>query len=168
MKLVLSQLCNLSISKSWHNWLYDFDKNIYTNFIQLMRESKNCSDNKKAMLIIVNKIKEGQDAAMFYEYLHLNHPLAITGHKFDKEVNRVFEDYDPNIKTYPKRVIMSNNNKKALLNRVKSFARNKICCDYIIIDDKAYIEYLDNDELDIIDNIPNKNWLIAAYRKNNV
>ena len=168
MKLVLSQLCNLSISQSWHNWLYDFDKNIYTHFIQMMRDAKNCSDNKKVMLKIVNEIRRSEDAAIFYEYLHLNHPLAITGHRYDNAVNQVFKDYDPNIKTYPKRIIMSNDNEKILLNRVRSFTRNKICCDYIIIDDKAYIEYLDNDELEVIDSIPNKNWLIAAYRKNNV
>jgi hypothetical protein len=76
----------------------------------------------------------------------------------------VFVGYNPNILTYPHRVIFSGDS-RSLLKKAKEFLLDKLSGDYIIVGDKLYIEYLNKSDSRISGSIPIDNWQIANYRR---
>jgi len=75
----------------------------------------------------------------------------------------VFDSYVPGILTYPRRIIFVGP-KRELIREVRQFCLDKPVSDSIIVEDRAYVEYLDSTDLHLQDAIPLKNWQIAAYR----
>ena len=116
---------------------------------------------------LLSAIKKRDDKELLYDYLHLHHPSIIrTNINETYERDYIFPNYNPHIQTYPRRVILFHNDSRKLAARVKSFIKDKMINDYIIIDNRAYIEYLNTNESDLVEKIPKKNWLIARFRKN--
>ncbi len=65
------------------------------------------------------------------------------------------------IVTYPRRQVFDGDN---LERRTKEFLVDKLKSDYVIVDGKSYIEYLERRDITLSDQIPAKNWMIAAWR----
>lgn len=167
MKIKVEQFCALATSASWQAWLYKFDNNIYINFIDNLHKSKNCTQNREIMSDTLELIKRSGRSAELYEFLKQQFPYVIVEEGVTTktgDIHGVFPGYVNGLLTYPHRVILEAP-ENIIENRVKKFVRGKVKSDFLIIGQHAYIEYLDNSEKDLVNKIPDKNWLINAYRR---
>jgi hypothetical protein len=78
----------------------------------------------------------------------------------------VFDSYVPGILSYPRRIIFVGP-KRELMKEVRQFTFDKPIHDSLIVDDRAYVEYLERADMHLKDSIPLKNWQIAVYRNKN-
>jgi hypothetical protein len=76
----------------------------------------------------------------------------------------VFEAYRPNILTFPKKMIFVNPSRTQLEAIVKHFLRDKISFDFIIVDDRAYVEYFESSQQTEAGRIPRESRDIYKYR----
>ena len=148
----------LSTSPKWQTWLYHYNQAIYNQFIKELKQSKGCDTNRKLMERTLKKIQDAGDSNKLLQFLQTHYPETIK-----QETKPVFVQYKPGILTYPRRVILTGSD---LRQQVKQFTKNKIKHDSIIINDTAYVEYLNQEDRHIINKIPLSNWQIVAYRKN--
>ena len=58
-----------------------------------------------------------------------------------KSSKEVFEHYHPNLLTFPQKAVFENDDVDVLLKEVREFCNGKVGVDYIIIRNKAYVEY---------------------------
>lgn len=168
MKIKVEQFCALATSPSWQAWLYQFNSDIYKSFIEKLRVSKNCTENRELMHDILTKIKNVDNSGKLHAFLKERYPHVIASEEKQKigDLNGVFPGYISGVLTYPHRIIIEAP-ADALEKRIRKLIRGKAKADYIIVGKFGYIEYLDNSEKDLIGQIPDKNWLISAYRKDN-
>jgi hypothetical protein len=82
--------------------------------------------------------------------------------KIDNDV--VFKHYNPHMLTFPQKLVMQNSDLKQLELDAKDFITGKLNTDYIIIDDKAYIEYFKLKYQDESKKIPKDKREIFLYR----
>ncbi len=76
----------------------------------------------------------------------------------------VFESYRPNLLTFPKKMIFVNPSREQLEAIVKHFLKDKISFDYLIIDDRAYVEYFDSQYQSEANGITRESRDIYKYR----
>lgn len=81
--------------------------------------------------------------------------------------HKVFSFYKPNILSFPKKMIFVNSNKNQLEAIVKHFLKDKTSFDYIIIEDRAYVEYFNLENQEEADKITKENREIYKYRMAN-
>jgi hypothetical protein len=149
---------------------------MYRNFIAKLHASTGCNANRELMadtLRLVDRSGGGDDLS---DFLRAHHPDVIQENITPQQVQEdgdalnahgVFEVYSPDIITYPRRVIFVGP-KVDLIKKVQEFVADKLQHDHIIIDDRAYVEYLLRADSKIAKQIPDKNWQIATYRKNRI
>lgn len=120
----------------------------------------------------INKLGGSDQLALF---IKTNFPQMIKEElsleqkdKDGKVLNKhaIFDTYMPGILTYPRRIIFVGP-KRELTKEVNEFTSQKPVYDCIIVDDRAYIEYLEETDMHLKDVIPLKNWQIAIYRNKN-
>lgn len=161
----ISQFCSLSSSPSWQAWLYNFSQDLYRLFMTKMQSSRGCNHNREIMQEILNVIDgtpAGADKLVEFLSKHYPHSLIVVKRQATPgSNNEVFVLRNSRVVTYPRRVIIEGND---LGRRVKSFVIDKLKHDSVIIGSKAYIEYLTQDDAQIVSQVPLKNWLIAAWR----
>ena len=80
------------------------------------------------------------------------------------DFDNIFIHYNPIVLTYPRRIIFTGPSRE-LQKKVREFIIDKIKSDYIILGERAYIEYLKKIDEMIMNKIPLSNWQIAAYRQ---
>lgn len=171
MNVKVEQFCSLATSPSWQAWLYHHSNIIYKEFIRRLQGSRNCTENRELMKDILKSIDEDGGAESLEDFLKSHYPHMLQGNslhieRVSEDKHGVFPGYSPGILTYPHRVIFEGNPEK-LEKRVKNFITKKGHADHIILGNRAYIEYLENSESDLVGKIPEKNWQIAIYRKDN-
>ena len=144
---------------------------LYRKFIHKLRESSGCTQNKDLMVEVLKEIdKTGGDDLI--EFLQKHYPHMLSGQSTIRQQNEdaqalkddnVFQHYNPNILTYPRRQIFVG--PRSMLNgKVQEFLLDKIRGDHIIVKGRAYIEYLEKGDTAIADQIPQSNWQISQYR----
>jgi hypothetical protein len=167
MRVKIDKFCSLSTSPSWQAWLFHFDGELYKQFIKKLQESRGCNHNRDIMSETLKTINEMGGSDRLLEFLSSHYPhMLVNDEKLPvvaamPEAGEIFENYHPGILTYPRRVIFTGAN---LQKQVKSFLVDKIKSDFVIVGDRAYVEYLTRDDRDIVDSIPQKNWRISAWR----
>lgn len=160
MKLKVEQFCALATSASWQTWLYHFNKEVYRNFILKLQNARNCGENRIVMVDILEDIQKIGGDKHLYDFLSENYPhVIISADRPNSDKHGVFPGYSDNLVTYPHRKIFSDKGE------ADKFVSNKSKYDSITIDDLIYVEYLDKSEIHLFNEIPKKNWQIAAYRK---
>ncbi len=161
MKLKVELFCALATSISWQTWLYHFDAEIYRSFITKLYKARGCGENKIVMIDILEEIQKIGGDEQLLRFLNENYPHVINNEaKAGIDKHGVFPGYNENIVTYPHRKIFTD--KKEADKLISKKGRY----DYIIVGDLIYVEYLERSEDHLFDKIPDKNWQIAAYRKN--
>lgn len=166
MRVKTALFCGLSTAQSFQSWLFKFDEGLYRTFIQELRESKGCDENKRLMLDVLEKIETAGGGNLLEEFLKAKFPHVIDapGEVVSNDIHGIFDNYMPGVLTYPRREIIK---ARGNLERdVERFLATKINGEYIIIDDTAYIEYLLPGEEDIAAKLPEEKWKIRAYRDN--
>jgi len=168
MKVKVDKFCSLATSPSWQAWLFHFDANLYKTFIKGLQASRGCGQNSDLMIKVLEEIGKlnGNDKLLNFLQQHYPHALVDSQPKVEMKtvaVDEIFEHYNPNLLTYPRRIIFTGSSRE-LKTKVQSFLLDKIKSDFIIVDGKAYVEYLTNEDSQLKDSIPMKNWKIAAWK----
>lgn len=79
----------------------------------------------------------------------------------------VFKIYNPGILTFPSKIILIDDDKLRLVRRTRNFVKNKYGVDYLIIEDRAYIEYFNLTHRNIVKQINPKMREINIYKRAN-
>lgn len=75
-----------------------------------------------------------------------------------------FELRDRHVLTFPHRRIFEGRDSVALHREVIEFLRDKARADYVLIGDRAYVEYVPKEHAGIAYKIPIKNWLVTKWK----
>lgn len=166
MKIKVEQFCSLATSPSFQTWLFHYDKGLYQQFVVRLREARGCSENRELMKTLLAGIERQGGADEVTDFLRKHYPNTIEGgvKALVGDYDKVFTHYNPNILTYPRRIIFTGP-KRELQKKVREFLLDKLKSDHIVVGDRAYVEYLEESDASITDKIPLCNWQIAAYRQ---
>lgn len=164
MRIKSYQFCGLATSAKWQSWLRDYDPKLHADFKAKMEKSHGCTQNTVIMSWVLKQIQadEGGEEKLM-SFLNDKFPYVLDAPVRLKKAN-AFGDFYTNVLTFPRRHIMQG---EGLEDRVKEFLKGKLVTDHIIIDGVAYIEYLNSTDKHLQNKIPENNWRIAAYRKDN-
>lgn len=163
MNIDKTAFCNLSNSLKWQTWLSNYDKEIYSLFMNRLRANRGCSDNRKLMDDVLDDIirtPDGEAAVM--TFIDQFFPFMVLDRSgVDKVViSELIEYFASPVMTFPHRhIILSSDEVEA-----GRFCSDKYRCDYMVVDGYIFVEFLDVDELSILDEIPSKNWLLSKYK----
>jgi len=167
MMLKVDQFCSLATNPSWQAWLYRFNADLYKDFVERLRSARSCSDNREAMKDMLPKIIESNGNDQLIAFLRHNFPHVIDekaiSQQSDNQYPPVFENINPKIISYPRRIVFEGDT-QSLKQQILQFTIDKPKHDSIIIKNRAYVEYLKREDMQIAHQIPLKNWKIAEYR----
>lgn len=79
--------------------------------------------------------------------------------------HKVFRVYKPDILSFPQKRIIVNENREQLEAQVSHFCQDKFGTDFIIVEDRAYIEYFEPRHKALADKVPKEKRDIFIYRK---
>lgn len=175
-KINSKEFCYLAKSELFLVWLKNLDSDIYTSLIDFLKGGHGCSENRDKMYAILQAItKKRQWAISLEAFLTKHFPAmiiddtkpagAIPKRGVWKEIDnkhKVFTYYDPSLATLPRRIIFSDGD---LQKEVRDFCAKQFYCEWLVIDDRAYVEYIPHNISSYKPNIPEKNWQIRAYKK---
>jgi hypothetical protein len=176
MKVKVDKFCSLSTSPSWQAWLFHLNGKLYHSFMKQLQESRGCNQNRDIMIELlkeIEKIEFGTDK--LFDFLQKHYPHMIVkddgtpvkpavktkSERQPRKADDIFPYFNPAIVTYPRRQVFDGDN---LERRTKEFLVDKLKSDYVIVDGKSYIEYLERRDITLSDQIPARNWMIAAWR----
>ena len=191
MKIKTSQFCSISRSKDWQNWLKEIDADLHDELLEVVSK-RGCRAITKLMMDIYRSLIKDGHRDSFETFMKRRFPYMITddrevrrrSHEIEEynkdnfknkepkiiqpkirsaENIEIFKDYRANILSFPQRLILDGDI-ETLESRVKKFIADKSGTDYIIVNDKAYIEYFLPQYKDIVEKIPIERREIHAYR----
>jgi len=173
-----SQFCSLASSEKFREWLKNTSSDLYDNLVDHLKKGFGCKANREKMKQIFDRLRvDGDKYESLEKWIKETYPsllemsdpnkiLRISGTSSD--IHGVFPDYNPALRTIPRRVVISVHdaisNRMDLVGFVAAFCVRQSYCDYIITSDRAYVEYLPPNLEKIIDKIPDRNWCIPAFR----
>ncbi len=172
MQVKINKFCALATSPSWQAWLFHFNQGLYQKFFNKLQVSRGCNQNRDLMIELLKEIElvpGGTESILTFLQKHypsvLNNGIAQPSVvRTSPATNKVFEYYNPNLLTYPRRLVIEHGEVERL---AIEFIRDKIRSDFVIVDGKAYIEYLLASDEPIKDKIPTDNWVIRRWRSRN-
>ena len=162
MKIRVNRFCALSTAKDWQTWLFKYNQELYSEFIAQLRLSQGCNDNRMLMENFLTRIDQLGGMPPLIEFLRAHYSHLIVDDNIlqssDPKWDKLFGN---EILTYPRRKLLVGS-RETLPQLVENFISDKINCSVLIVNDRAYIEYLDKNETHLFDHIPAKNWLIKG------
>ena len=172
-KINSNEFCYLAKSELFLTWLKSLDSTMHANLINFLMSGQGCAENRAKMYDLLQAIVKNRQWALALEsFLMQNFPAMLiddskvlqTPQK-TKEDNKhkVFTYYDPSLATFPRRIIFCSDD---LQKQIRDFCARQFYCEWIIIEDRAYIEYIPYDAAAYKSEIPEKNWQIRAFKKN--
>jgi hypothetical protein len=153
-RLRTQQFCALSKELRFQAWLHAVAADLHKDLISHLENSHSCRDNAVKMSEIQNKLEKRNLIIQMVEFLKKEYPHAVerlpdpltpstptsTNLKAAPQ-NEVFGFYTPALLTFPQKMILQNDDPDALRRDVLAFIVGKVSTDYIIIGNRAYIEY---------------------------
>jgi hypothetical protein len=191
MQVDQGRFCSLSSNRDWQNWLRNTDQALYGDLMATRAAGRGCNANKEKMKQIYSALYARGKGEALEELIKERFAYLIIGSVATSEppkaqpkpkpltpsvkvfaptnasnLNKhgVFESYRPNILTFPKKMIFQNTNRAQLEAIVKHFLKDKVSFDYLIIDDRAYVEYFDAQHQAEAERIPKDSRDIHKYR----
>ena len=150
------QFCSISRNIKWQEWLYSVAPDLCEELKIHLKNSRSCKSNREKMIEINDKLVNRGLNSVLISFLSKNMPYIIKKTEDEHTTNRsiiisryddvanndgVFLSYNANILQFPQKVIIENKDSRQLLIDIKKFLKDKIGFDYIIIGNRAYIEY---------------------------
>lgn len=177
MKIKTNEFCHLSSVPAFQSWLYAMDAGLHKSLKDHLREGKGCASNRAKMISILNELLKTPDSSkklqtfLLTQFPHMIEHKPVQDPPQVKNKHKVFEHYDPNLNTIPRRKIITRIEAAEagtdLDTFVVDFCSRQSMFKKVIVDDRAYIEYLPP-ELDYLrDDIPEKNWQVPRYNSAN-
>lgn len=154
-RIHVKQFCTLSNDYKWQGWLQSVSPTLHRELMQHLAQSKSCRSNQEKMQEIQKSLDGSNKLPAMIAFLKREFPQMIEEIREEKdgpapikstivsglEKNEVFSHYNPNLLTFPQRMVLENKDPEALKRDVKEFIVGKVGVDYLIIGDRAYIEY---------------------------
>jgi len=170
MKINPNEFCYLAKSELFLVWLRSIDAKLHDGLIEHLKAGLGCTSNKAKMLEVLRAlIRDNRIVVLLERFLRQNFPALIVDDAKTavlpervQNKHRVFTYYDPTLATFPRRLIFIGSN---LPKKVRDFCAGQFYCEHVIVEDRAYVEYVPNDSAAIKPNIPEKNWQIRGFRK---
>lgn len=164
MRIDRRSFCGLANSVVWQHWLAEYDRDLYIHFLNVLKTNKGCSDNHRLMEQTLDTIMgrpDGEDDIRVF--LDSNFPYMILDRSgYNRVIITELRDFfSSNIITFPHRQIMTGENLEA---RVRDFCSSKLRSMYLVADDVAFVEYLDHCEIEFLEEIPERSWLLSKYK----
>jgi hypothetical protein len=114
--------------------------------------SKSCRSNSEKMSIIQKELEKRGKMVDMINFLRKEFPiviesgdvtntLTVTIRRSSNPGRLVFAHYNPELLTFPHKLIMENTDQQQLIKDVKDFCSNHFGTDYVIAGTMAYIEY---------------------------
>lgn len=185
--------CGISERASWKQWLRNTAPDLYNKLIETQRQTS-CRKNTAMMKEIRTDLYNRGLGNQFETFIRVNFPTIIeteevvVAQNHDSQtakpivnppaapkialaaaINKhgVFKNYRAGLLTFPHRRIFVNPNKNHLEAIVKSFLKDKIGSDYLIIEDHAYVEYFNPVYSDQAEKIKKESRDIYQFRLKN-
>lgn len=175
-QIKVDQFCGLSTSPAWQAWLYRFSADLYQELAAHLRTSKGCGANRDKMMELMTRINatpQGSDKLL--EFLRGSFPHVVEQAAPQAAVPQVvsaptparvpFERYDPRLLTFPRRQMFEGQDQSELTRRVHAFLADKVRSDWVIVGDKAYVEYVPSEHARVAGSVPEKNWLVTKWKR---
>jgi len=167
-----NEFCYLAKSELFLTWLKSLDSTMHADLVSFLMSGKGCAENRAKMYDLLQAIIKNRQWALALEsFLMQNFPAMLVddskaqASQKSKEIDNkhnVFTYYDPSLATFPRRIIFSSDD---LQKQVRDFCARQFYCEWIIVEDRAYIEYITHDSAVHKSDIPEKNWQIRAFKK---
>jgi len=185
IKIRKDVFCTLSRNGDWREWLKENVPSLSEYLEAGLKKSAGCRDNKRIMSSIYNSLYESKNADLISKFEKLiidRFPYALRDKSIKKiptkkipnnQIDRIakgdeynnlnkhgeFEVYRPHIMTIPHKLILADKDPIRLKKSIDKFLSDKGSKDYVIVEDRAYIEYMP-----IAENIPDECWEVKAYK----
>ena len=182
LELKETQFCGLSRAKKWKDWLNTIAPNLLQNLNDLHKQGKaGCRANQEIMLKIRGDLYKNGHGNAFETFITSTYPQLIKKSaiaptkknierisKFvsEEEYNKhkIFKSYRPSLLTFPHKYIICGPN-DILEKRARLFVRDKVAYDYLIIEDRCYIEYFEKKYASEALRFPKNKREIFVYRQ---
>jgi len=176
MKVKVSQFCGLSTSPQIQAWLYRYNPELYTSFIEEMKTSRGCNQNREIMQRVYQKIVDNGDLDTLIAYLstHFPHVLedetkpaveapaqAVPDNQqvASSILASIKEMFNRRTVTFPRRTVVPVTGFEPDV-AADAFSKDKLAMKWLVHDNVLYIEYLLKVDEPIKDSILDTNWLI--------
>jgi len=150
-KIKARQFCSLSKEIKWQNWLKSVAPDLNRDLLSHLTKSKSCRSNSEKMSVIQKELATRGKSMDMVNFLKKEFPIvieeendkpqAITIKRSSNPGRLVFAYYNPELLTFPHKLIMENTDQQQLTRDVKDFCSKHFGTDYVIIENMAYIEY---------------------------
>jgi len=164
MKIKTDLYCSLASHPLWQQWLKDTDENLYGVFIEKFRASKSCSNNARIMVELLPDIENSGLKDKLMNFLVVNFPNAVIRDDNSEYITSIERYFTGNTFTYPRRTILIADNAE-INNLLLKFLDGKIQYEYMLAEGKAYIEYLNVEDIEVQGKIPETKWLLKRIPK---
>jgi hypothetical protein len=169
------QFCALSTDQTFHKWLEDVDKEVYAGLQVHLKRNPGCRANKEYMKMVRRQLSANDLNDELIKFLRDYFPTVLKpiiepreNNKIDlSELNKhgVFRIYRPHILTFPHKYIIVDSDLEQLKKKIVEFIKDKIGTDYIIIEDRVYIEYFEPRFKEEAETVPREVREIWLYKK---
>ena len=175
MKLKTSLFCSLSRHPHMQLWLSKNAKDLYTALMGKLNDGAGCSAARDLMMDIYRELRRRGKLQVFEAFLKERFPYVIEPIKptaqvkaelsADANKHDVFQRYTPKLFRFPRQLIIVDADQNQLTAKVNRFIRDKLGVDYLVIEDRAYIEYFLPQHAAAAAQIPKESREISLYRR---
>lgn len=187
MRVKTSMFCSLSRNAHWQEWLLKHTPDLHEDLLKTLAKGS-CHANKEKMIGHLVLIKQRGLVSEFEKLIRerfpyvedkegststpqkkrekiipLSQPRGIV----DLNKHKIFKAYHPHILSYPAKIIIVGKSRDDVRRRVYNFIRSKISVDWIIVEDRAYVEYFFEQHRETAAKIKAEEREIAQYRRKN-
>ena len=163
MKIKTELFCSLASHPKWQEWLKNATDEIYQIFIDQFRKSTSCSNNAKIMIELLPLIKSAGLEDSLHSFLGDYFPNIIINDDEEEIIAPIEKYFYIKSLTYPRRIVIEADI-SSINDELMKFLIGKILYEFIIIKHRAFVEYLNPEDIEIKDNIPESKWLIKLIK----
>lgn len=165
MRIKVDRFCALATARDWQTWLFEYDRDLYAQFVERLKASQGCQDNRNIMIQFLDIIKDKGGVEQLLEFLKVNYPQFVDGLEPvpANEIEKLNAIFSSNVWTFPRRK-MFRAAPELLPRLIMDFVSDKTKYRSRIINDRAYVEYLDKAEEHLFNQIPAKNWSLRENK----
>ena len=163
MKIKTELFCSLASHPKWQEWLKNTTDEIYQIFIDRFKKSTGCSNNAKIMIEILPLIHNAGLETNLYAFLGDYFPNILINDEEEQSILPIEKYFYIKSLTYPRRIVIEAE-EKDLHFELSKFLNGKIQYEFLIIKNRAFVEYLNFEDIEIKNSIPESKWLIKAIK----
>lgn len=162
MKIDHSAFCHLSHNNKWLEWLRCYDDGLYGQFIEQLKHSRGCADNRDIMAVILDGVLVGGGELALRGFLEANFPFMILDRSgLDRVVISELRDYFvADVLTFPRRCVIAGSDLEL---KIGEFCKDKFECLCLVADDVAFVEFLCFEDVAVCGVVPERSWLLSKY-----